>query len=73
MKPTIRVLIVGVAAGAAATQVMDKATTWFYERQGDASKRRENELLPEGAPMASARKPPCTAPSASSTGWSRPP
>jgi hypothetical protein len=35
---------------------MDKATTWFYERQGDASRRRENELLAEGAPMASARK-----------------
>jgi hypothetical protein len=35
---------------------MDKATTWFYERQSDASKQRENELLPEGAPVASARK-----------------
>jgi hypothetical protein len=56
MKGAIRVLLVGAAAGYLASQVMDQATTWFYERQSDASKRRENELLPEGAPMASARK-----------------
>jgi hypothetical protein len=49
-------VVVGAAAGYLAGQVMDKATTWFYERQSDASKRRESELLPEGAPMASARK-----------------
>ncbi|HEV3011761.1 MAG TPA: hypothetical protein VG499_00655 [Actinomycetota bacterium] len=55
MKVT-RVLLVGAAAGYVAGQVMDKATTWFYERQSDASKQREGELLPEGAPMASARK-----------------
>jgi hypothetical protein len=55
MKAT-RVLLVGGAAGYVAGQVMDKATTWFYERQSDASKQREGELLPEGAPMASARK-----------------
>ena len=56
MKGTVRVLLVGAAAGYAAGQVMDKATTWVYARQSDASKRRENELLPEGAPIASARK-----------------
>lgn len=56
MKGAIRVLFVGAAAGVAAGQVMDRATTWFYERQSDASRQRENELLPEGAPMASARK-----------------
>ena len=56
MKGAIRVLFVGAAAGVAAGQVMDWATTWFYERQSDASRQRENELLPEGAPMASARK-----------------
>ena len=56
MKGATRVLVVGAAAGYLAGQVMDKATTWFYERQSDASKRRESELLPEGAPMASARK-----------------
>ena len=56
MKAAIRVLLVGTAAGYLAGQVMDKATTWFYERQSDASKQREGELLPEGAPMVSARK-----------------
>ena len=52
----LRVLLVGSAAGYLAGQVMDRATTWFYERQSDASKQREQELLPEGAPLASARK-----------------
>jgi hypothetical protein len=55
MKAT-RTLLVGAAAGYVSGLVMDKATTWFYERQSDASKQREGELLPEGAPMASARK-----------------
>lgn len=56
MKGAIRVLFVGAAAGYLAGQVMNQATTWFYERQSDASKQREGELLPEGAPLASARK-----------------
>jgi hypothetical protein len=56
MKGAIKVLAVGTAAGFLAGQVMDRATTWFYERQSDDSKRRESEVLPEGAPMASARR-----------------
>jgi hypothetical protein len=56
MKGAIRVLFVGAAAGYLAGQVMDQATTWFYGRQSDASKQRENELLPGGAPLATARK-----------------
>ena len=56
MKNAIRTLFVGAAAGFVAGQVMDKATTWFYGRQSDESKQREQELLPEGAPIASARK-----------------
>ena len=56
MKSAIRVLFVGAAAGYVAGQVMDKATTWFYGRQSDASKERENQLLPEGAPVTSARR-----------------
>jgi hypothetical protein len=56
MKGAIRVLVVGAAAGLVAGQVMDKATTWYYGRQSDASKQREQELLPEGAPLAAARK-----------------
>jgi hypothetical protein len=55
MKNTIRTLFVGAAAGYVAGQVMNQATTWFYDRQSDASKQREQELLPEGAPVASAR------------------
>jgi len=35
---------------------MNQATTWFYDRQSDASKQREQELLPSGAPVAAARK-----------------
>ena len=56
MKGAIRVLFIGGAAGYLAGRVMDQATTWFYERQSDASKQREGALLPEGAPVASARK-----------------
>jgi hypothetical protein len=56
MKNAVRTLFVGAAAGFVAGQVMDRATTWFYGRQSDESKRREQELLPEGAPIASARK-----------------
>ena len=56
MKRAIKVLFVGAAAGYLAGQAMDRATTWFYGRQSDESKQREQELLPEGAPVASARK-----------------
>jgi hypothetical protein len=56
MKGAIRVLLVGAATGYLGGQVMDKATTWYYGRQSDASKQREQELLPEGAPLAAARK-----------------
>jgi len=56
MKGALRVLLVGAAAGYLAGQAMDKATTWYYGRQSDASRRRENELLPEGAPLAAARR-----------------
>jgi hypothetical protein len=56
MKGAIRVLVVGAAAGYLAGQAMDGATTWYYGRQSDASKQREQELLPEGAPLAAARR-----------------
>jgi hypothetical protein len=56
MKGAIRVLFVGAAAGYLAGQAMDKVTTWFYGRQSEASKLREQELLPDGAPLAAARK-----------------
>ena len=56
MKNAIRTLFVGAAAGYVAGQAMNQATTWFYGRQSDESKQREQEVLPEGAPVASARK-----------------
>ena len=56
MKHAIRTLFVGAAAGYVAGQAMNQATTWFYGRQSDESKQREQEVLPEGAPVASARK-----------------
>ena len=50
MKTTMRVLLVGAAGGYTAGKVMDRVTTWFYQRQSDASKQREGELLPRGRP-----------------------
>ena len=52
MKGVIRVLLVGAAAGYLAGKVMDQATTWFYGRQSEASKQREQELLPEARKLA---------------------
>jgi hypothetical protein len=40
---------VGALVGYTASRAMDQATTWFYERQSDGSKRREQELAPGGA------------------------
>ena len=73
MKGAIRILLVGAAAGYLAGKVMDQATTWFYERQSDASKRREQELLPEAPrwprpgswPGSSGPSPPTTRPASS--------
>lgn len=42
-------LWVGALAGYASSRAMDAATTWFYARQDDESKRREDELAPGGA------------------------
>jgi hypothetical protein len=41
-------LVTGGLLGYVASRVMDQATTAFYERQSDASKRREQELAPGG-------------------------
>lgn len=43
-----RTLASGALAGYAASRTMDVATTWFYARQSEASKRREQELAPGG-------------------------
>ncbi|CAN5154701.1 hypothetical protein BH20ACT9_BH20ACT9_02680 [soil metagenome] len=47
---------VGAAAAYGAGKVMGAATTWFLERQSEASRRQEEELTPGGAPMAIARR-----------------
>ncbi|MGH2979671.1 MAG: hypothetical protein ACRDLQ_08550 [Solirubrobacterales bacterium] len=39
---------VGALAGYAVSRTMDQATTWFYGRQTQASKDREEELAPGG-------------------------
>lgn len=39
----------GALAGYAASRTMDAATTWFYRRQSEESKIRENDLAPGGA------------------------
>ena len=38
----------GALAGYVASRVMDHATSWFYDRQTEASKQREEELAPGG-------------------------
>src|SRR4051794_36428603 len=42
-RPLATDLLLGAAAGAAATWVMDKVTTALYEREPDAVRRREDE------------------------------
>jgi hypothetical protein len=39
---------VGALVGYTASRTMDAATTWFYDRQTEESKRREEELAPGG-------------------------
>jgi len=51
----IRRVLVGAAAGYAASRCMDLATSWFYERQSEESRAREEEVLPGGALMAGGR------------------
>ena len=42
-------LAVGALVGYVASRTMDQATTWFYARQSDESRRREEELAPGGS------------------------
>jgi hypothetical protein len=39
---------VGALVGYVASRTMDAATTWFYGRQSEGSKQREEELAPGG-------------------------
>jgi hypothetical protein len=51
----IRRVLVGAAAGYAANRCMDLATSWFYGRQSEESRAREEEVLPGGALVAGGR------------------
>jgi hypothetical protein len=48
MAPRRTDLVTGALVGYAASRTMDAATTAFYARQDEASKRREQELAPGG-------------------------
>jgi hypothetical protein len=48
MTPLRQSLVTGALAGYAASRTMDVATTAFYRRQSEASKRREEELAAGG-------------------------
>ena len=41
-------IVSGALAGYTASRTMDVATSWFYDRQSEASKVREQELAPGG-------------------------
>lgn len=56
MAGAFRDLAIGAAAGYAAGRAMDLATGLFHARQSHASRRREDELLPGGAPAAAGRR-----------------
>jgi hypothetical protein len=45
----LRGVVIGAVAGYGANRAMDVATAWFYARQDDASKAREEEVYPGGA------------------------
>lgn len=52
----MRSLGIGAAIGYGASMVMDGATGWYWERQSKASRRREDEIAPGGAPVLAGRK-----------------
>lgn len=52
MAPMLRDALVGTAAGLAATEVMDRVSTWIYERTDPEDIRREDALEPLSPPMA---------------------
>ena len=48
-------LALGAAIGYCASRVMDRATTWYRERQDEASRRREDEVAPGGGLVLAGR------------------
>jgi hypothetical protein len=52
----VRDLTIGAAIGYCSSRAMDKATSWYLERQSEASRRREEEVAPGGAPVLVGKK-----------------
>ena len=48
-------LALGAVIGYCASRVMDRATTWYRGRQGEASRRREDEVAPGGGLVLAGR------------------
>src|SRR3712207_1903366 len=59
MNHTMRDLGVGAAIGYGASMAMDQATGWYFGRQSEASRRREEEVAPGGAPVLVGKKLAC--------------
>ena len=47
---------IGAASGYCSSRLMDQATGWFLQHQSEASRRREEELAPGGAPTLIGKK-----------------
>lgn len=52
----LRRILIGAAAGYGANRAMDLATAWFYARQNEAAKAREEEVYPGGAILDAGRQ-----------------
>src|SRR3712207_5663071 len=56
MNHTMRDLGIGATIGYGASMAMDQATGWYFGRQSEASRRREEEVAPGGAPVLVGKK-----------------
>ena len=52
----LRRALIGAVAGYGANRAMDVATAWFYARQDDTAKKREEEVYPGGAILDAGRQ-----------------
>jgi hypothetical protein len=52
----MRDLAIGAAVGYCSSRAMDQATSWYLERQSEASKQREEEIAGGGTPELVGKK-----------------
>jgi hypothetical protein len=52
----LRRVLIGAVAGYAANRAMDVVTSWFYARQSEAAKLREESVYPGGAILDAGRQ-----------------